>query len=327
VPRRPRVFVDGAIYHVYCRTARGERVFSDPSEASCFLEIVRDVKERDGFVVLAWCVMPTHYHLVLRTAHVPLRRSMRLIQGRFAQGHNRRHRVLGSLWQERYKAKLVNEHAYLATVMAYVHLNPVAARLVDDPRDYALCGHRELLGRGRGGLVDVDETLALLGDTITMARRAYRTVVAALRGRDLGTREPGRLPWWGPEVASKSAIATTAGPRIDATGMSTGRDRPHLSAESFLGRACSALGIDTNRLASPRRDRETARARDLVCLLGVERWGVLTRELAAALGKSADQVSLWTGRGSARKRTDTAFLRAIDDLDATLSSGAGDGTP
>lgn len=86
MPRRPRVFAEGAIYHVYVRTARRERVFAQSGEAERFLDLVREVKRQDGFALLAWCVMPSHYHLVLRTAEVPLSRSMRLIQGHFAQG-------------------------------------------------------------------------------------------------------------------------------------------------------------------------------------------------------------------------------------------------
>ena len=60
MPRRPRVFVDGAIYHVYARFGRGVRVFARDDEAKRFLAILADVKRTDGFTLLAWCLMPTH---------------------------------------------------------------------------------------------------------------------------------------------------------------------------------------------------------------------------------------------------------------------------
>ena len=97
MPRRPRVFVDGAIYHVYCRFAHGAGVFAAAEEAEQFLAIVRDVKRTDELSILAWCLMPTHYHLAVRTGRLPLWRSLRVIQGRFALVHNRRHRTLGPL--------------------------------------------------------------------------------------------------------------------------------------------------------------------------------------------------------------------------------------
>ena len=60
--RAPRYFVDGAFYHVYGRIARGEMIFSERGEAARFVDVIREVKQRDGLTVLAWCVMGNHYH-------------------------------------------------------------------------------------------------------------------------------------------------------------------------------------------------------------------------------------------------------------------------
>ena len=72
MPRKPRVFIDGGIYHVYCRASRGEAVFADETKGTGFTGIVQRVKERDGLVVFAWALMSNHYHLALRTAEVPV---------------------------------------------------------------------------------------------------------------------------------------------------------------------------------------------------------------------------------------------------------------
>jgi putative transposase len=149
VPRAPRYFIDGAYYHVYGRIARRERVFAREGEASRFVDVVRDVKKRDGLTILAWCVMANHYHLAVRTATVPLWRSIRLVQWRYAREHNRRRRQLGPLWQGRYQVRLVEDQRYLLQLIAYIHLNPVAAGLVEDPRDYAWSGHRKELATAR----------------------------------------------------------------------------------------------------------------------------------------------------------------------------------
>lgn len=85
MPRAPRTFVDGACYHVYGRIARGEMAFLDRGEAARFVEVIRGVKKRDGLTVFAWCLMGNHYHIALRTARVPLWRSIRLVQWRFAR--------------------------------------------------------------------------------------------------------------------------------------------------------------------------------------------------------------------------------------------------
>ena len=46
--RRPRVEIEGGLYHVYNRVSSGEQIFAASEEAMEFVEIVRDVKKRDG---------------------------------------------------------------------------------------------------------------------------------------------------------------------------------------------------------------------------------------------------------------------------------------
>jgi len=97
MPRRPRLFLSGAIYHVYCRVARGEFIFDDHDEAAEFIEDLRTVRDLDGWTVFAWVLMGSHYHLVLKTGEIALWRSMARLQGSFSRAFNRRHRFLGRL--------------------------------------------------------------------------------------------------------------------------------------------------------------------------------------------------------------------------------------
>ena len=83
--RRPGIVVEGGWYHVCNRVASGESIFADPNEAIEFVEIVRDVKKRDGWTVIAWCLMSNHHQVVIRTSSVPLWRGMHGIQNRFSR--------------------------------------------------------------------------------------------------------------------------------------------------------------------------------------------------------------------------------------------------
>ena len=173
MPRLPRVLVEGGIHHVYNRFARGEAVFEGEWEVRRFLDLTGEVKERDGFVILAWSVLSNHFHLAVRMGPVPLSRSMRSIQGRFSQAFNIRRGRTGPVWQSRYQARLVDDSDYLWSLIVYIHMNPVRAGLVEDPMDYPLCGHREIVGRKESTLVDVDDVLLVFGETRRSARHQY----------------------------------------------------------------------------------------------------------------------------------------------------------
>jgi putative transposase len=144
MPRGLRILVEGGLYHVYNRLARGETVFSDPEEAIEFLDLLRDLKQRDDLQIFAWSLLGNHFHLAVRTSAAPLSRTMRTLQGGFSRAFNRRWGRTGPLWQSRYQTRLVDSQRYLVQLVFYIHLNPVRAGLVEDPADYVLA-----LGRTR----------------------------------------------------------------------------------------------------------------------------------------------------------------------------------
>ena len=70
------------------------------------------------------------------------------LKGRFAQWYNRRFRRYGALWAERFKSLLLEGGQAVATVAAYIDLNPVRAALCADPKDYRYCGYAEAIATG-----------------------------------------------------------------------------------------------------------------------------------------------------------------------------------
>jgi len=322
MPRRARVFVEGLIYHVYNRVGRGEAPFKLADEADRFVGLMHDVKQRDGLIVFAWCLMPNHVHLAVRTSTVPLWRSMRTLQHRYAQAFNRRCRVFGPLWQSRYKARPVTDEVSLLRLLAYIHLNPVAAGMVDDPARYRWSGHRELLRRTPGALIDADEVFGLFGGTRRQALRAYRELLGQTQGASWLGSALEALPWWGaaPERAEAS-------PGLDPLGRSPGRARRRLTADEFLVRVTPILGVSARELASPQRGLRLLEARELLAVLAVERWQVGVKALADTLGKSRDGVSLWVQRAAARRQVDPRFVARLDDLDGRLAENVGNDPP
>ncbi len=104
MPRAQRVHFDGAVYHVYNRLARGERVYEEDGMAAEFVQLLREVVERDGVTVFAWVLLPNHYHLAVRTGVVALGRTIKTLQWRTARSVNRSAGVYGP-WRSWGKGK------------------------------------------------------------------------------------------------------------------------------------------------------------------------------------------------------------------------------
>jgi REP element-mobilizing transposase RayT len=308
------VFVEGGLYHVYNRAARGDAILEADGMAELFVDLLRRTAKRDGLLVYAWCVLPNHYHLVVRSGAVPLSRTMGVVQGRFGQEYNRRFRSAGPLWQSRYKAKLIEDEGYLYQLVAYVHLNPVDAGLVDDPARWRWSGHREIIRRERDSLVEVDEVLAMYGNTIRSARRGYLRTLKGERGESWIGEGPGRLPWWKHEPDSQIEMPVPPS-WVDERGVSSGLERPPIDAAEYLRTACKVIGVEPGDLASKRRGETLTDARMLVACVGIERWRQSPKQLAALLGRHADVVTRWARLGAELRLVDQGFLKRAERLD------------
>jgi len=293
--RSPRLFIPGAVYHVYCRTARGEMVFSHHTEATEFVGTIADVKRFHGFRVLAWCLMGNHYHLVIRTRDTPLWRSMARIQCRIARGHNRRRRVLGRLWQSRYKARVVRDESYYRKLLAYVHLNPVAAGLVEDPAAYRWSGHAALLGTRAARLMDVREALVGFGESAVAAREAYLEqvrVVAEARWHEKGVRS---LPWWeGVSNDDQLIELEVGGSAVNYRGDTLEvRSEERIELEDIALIVCKEADTTIEALQGRSRSTKVAAARKVFAVLAVEYLDHRVAEVAAFLAKHPGSVSRW----------------------------------
>jgi REP element-mobilizing transposase RayT len=100
------------------------------------------------------------------------------LKQKFTRWYNIQHKRKGTLWEERYKALLVqgSENALLKTA-AYIELNPIRAGMVDDPKDYKWCSYAEAVAGGKSARSSIITLVS--GPNIKQmnwnkAREAYR---------------------------------------------------------------------------------------------------------------------------------------------------------
>ena len=141
-----RVQVAGGAYHVTCRGVRRQAIFRDDDDRSCFLSLLETVLRGRGWSCLAYCLMTTHYHIVIRTPDADLATGMQQLNGHFAMGFNRKHGERGHLFEERYHSVLVEADAHLIELYRYVALNPVRAGLCSRPETWPWGSYAAALG-------------------------------------------------------------------------------------------------------------------------------------------------------------------------------------
>ncbi|MDQ3895486.1 MAG: transposase, partial [Actinomycetota bacterium] len=144
--RPPRVQVPGGIYHVMTRGVRKLPIFLDDGDRLRFLSLVAVVVPLHEWICSAYCLMTSHYHLLVTTPEANLGRGMQLLNGVYAQTFNRRHGEVGHVFESRYQSPRVENEQHLLEVTRYIVLNPVRAGTCDDPAEWKWSSYRATLG-------------------------------------------------------------------------------------------------------------------------------------------------------------------------------------
>lgn len=133
MPRQARVAVGDVVYHIINRANARAQIFHTEKEYRHFESLLREAKDLTNMRILAYCIMPNHWHLVLYPRQdKDLSEFMRWI----TTTHVRQRRVEtksighGHLYQGTYKSFPVETNAYLAQLIRYVEQNPLRAKLV-----------------------------------------------------------------------------------------------------------------------------------------------------------------------------------------------------
>jgi putative transposase len=170
-----RIEFAGALYHVTSRGNERRPIFRRDHDRRTFLTLLGEAVRRFRWSVTAYTLMTNHFHLVVQTPEPNLSRGMQWLNGTYAGWFNHRHQRVGHLFQGRFHAVLVEKEAYFAELLRYVALNPVRAKIVARPEEYAWSSYRATAGlEAAPEWLDISAAVAWLGDDPMAAQTAYR---------------------------------------------------------------------------------------------------------------------------------------------------------
>lgn len=153
-------FVPGHYYHVFNRGINHGTVFFSRDNFGFFIKKLREYFSPDTADIVAYCLMPTHYHILACIKREDFGvRVMQPLGTSYTKALNVQLDRAGPLFQGTFKAKHIGNDIYLRQVSRYIHLNPQSAGLVESAEHWPFSSYREYIGTREGSLPKTEAIL------------------------------------------------------------------------------------------------------------------------------------------------------------------------
>jgi len=135
-----RICLQGVTYHCYSRCIEKRNMLSPDYVKELAAEAINMALERYDFQLVHMEFVENHFHLLIKTSEngQTISRIMQYIKARITEKYNRAHKRTGTLWNERFNCKIVEQQEdpenYFLSLLWYIAYNPVRKRIISDPR-------------------------------------------------------------------------------------------------------------------------------------------------------------------------------------------------
>jgi REP element-mobilizing transposase RayT len=154
------------MFHIWARRVDRRPLFVDDADYRRYVKLLAQTVEDTGWLLLSYCLMPNHIHLLVELREANLAKGMQKLHGSYARWFNDRHARTGRLFEHRYGSRPVDDEIYFATVVRYIETNPV---------DAALCASSEDWPWSSRGLLAAGPCPPWLADDVLRLRRGALT--------------------------------------------------------------------------------------------------------------------------------------------------------
>ena len=307
-----RIEYPGAVYHVITRGNNRQVIFHDDQDRTAYLEKLFHYCREKAVHLLCYCLLSNHVHLLLETPQGNLSRMMQAFQTSYTVSWNRRHRYTGHVFEQRYKAFLVDKDNYLLQVSRYIHLNPVAARIVERPQDYRWSSYRAYLReRGATGLRR-EFILGHFGGQSQAKISQYREFVeGALQGEETWFE----LPIVKQTFVGDENFAEQAWRKVTKNHVIEGR----YGIAVIVQAVCKVVGVEQEEFARGTKEDRIQRGRELFMYMARRYSEASLQEMVRWLGvRDVSTVSHGVRRAERRLKEEGLFGEQLEETLRTL---------
>jgi len=186
-----KIFAPDHYYHVFNRGVGKMEIFRDDSDYRLFLYRLREnlfpasamvpfVEQREpllrrrnplpenSFSLIAYCLMPNHFHLLIRQrTEITVSKLILKVATSYSKYFNKKYKRVGSLFQDAFKAVLVESDTQLLWLSAYIHNNPRTDGLVKNAEDWKYGSYPDYVGTRQGTLCEKALVLKQFSDVLS----------------------------------------------------------------------------------------------------------------------------------------------------------------
>jgi putative transposase len=184
--RLPRLIVPHQPHHVIQRGNDRQLIFRDADDYRVFLAWQREAAKQFKVAIHAYVLMPNHLHLLATPSDkLGLARMMQWVGRYYVPYFNNKYGRVGTLWQGRYRATVIDSERYFMTCSTYIELNPVRAGMVSSPADYSWSSYAHHVGTRSDPIITDHALYWALGNTPFDREVAYKGLLEQGLGADV----------------------------------------------------------------------------------------------------------------------------------------------
>lgn len=309
--RPKRINLPYTLYHVFSRTNSDGAAFGDTADREMFLHYLSKFTALFQLRVHAWCLMDTHFHLLLETGERPaLSEFMKRLLTAYTVYFNRRHRLHGHLFQGRYKSLVVEKSSYLLAVSRYIHLNPALTAKPANAEKFEGSSLRYFINGGEPPFLETAETLAWFkGNRKKYAEFVREGLKKDVKPEVLQQSFIGGKPF-ADRIAKRLMQMEKEGSRAEKSrrrqeGRASAAEAQ--KAKAILSAAAGYFGLTARKIKKARHGRRTlGTARTVAAVMLRENLPWTAEQIAACLGLRSKSVFSYH-----LKKSDDSTIRGI----------------
>lgn len=126
-----------SFFHIMSQGINKEYIFNSEDDKEKYMRIMKDTKEKIPIIILAYCVMNNHIHILFNEKNVEqLTKYMHKVNLLYAKYYNRKYDRVGYVFRDRFKVQPIYTEKYLCTCVKYIHDNPVKVNICQKAQEY-----------------------------------------------------------------------------------------------------------------------------------------------------------------------------------------------